>query len=84
MPVVTCCSTEDRLIPEADYVLIRMIQPLGWLQSAPEGGHTIGHYLPMRDVKGKVRGKNINITYKITSNLITYLTTLTTFYLEHP
>ena len=42
-------------MPEAAYVLLRMMQPFWCLKSVPEVGNTIGHHIPTREVK--VNGK---------------------------
>ena len=46
--VVTWCTTEDSLMPEAAHAILRMMQTFWWIQSAPEVGHTIGRHLPTR------------------------------------
>ena len=54
--MLTWCTTKDMLILAAAYVLLRMMRPFWQMQSAPEGVHTIGHHLPTRDGKGRIKG----------------------------
>ena len=43
-------------MPEADYILLQMMQPFWRLQSVLEGGHTIGHHISTMEVKGRSKG----------------------------